>query len=94
MSIAHDKITGGHLGIRKTREKITSNCYWRGIDGDVVRYCHSCDVRNTQYKFISARYLTHTLRTPYPHLLQGIETGTPHTHTYIRRHSLTVSCVL
>ena len=27
MSIAHDIITGGHLGIKKTREKITSNFY-------------------------------------------------------------------
>ena len=44
MSIAHDTITGGHLGIRKTREKIMSNFYWPGIDGDVARYCHSCDV--------------------------------------------------
>ena len=32
------------LGIRKTREKIMSNFYWPGIDGDITRYCHSCDV--------------------------------------------------
>ena len=42
--IAHDTITGGHLGIRKTREKIMSSFYWLGIEGDVARYCHSCDV--------------------------------------------------
>ena len=35
MSIAHDTITGGHLGIRRTREKIMSNFYWPGIYGDV-----------------------------------------------------------
>ena len=44
MSIAHDTISGGHLWIRKTREEITSNFYWPGIDGDVARYCHSGDV--------------------------------------------------
>ena len=38
MSIAHDTITGGHLGIRKSREKIMSNIYWPGIDGDVAMY--------------------------------------------------------
>ena len=43
-SIVHDTITGGHLGIRKTRKKITSNYYWPGIYVDVTRYCHSCDV--------------------------------------------------
>ena len=36
MSIAHDTITGGHLGIRKTREKITSNFCWPGIVDDVA----------------------------------------------------------
>ena len=44
MSIAHDTITGDHLGNRKTREKIMSNFYWSGIDGDVTRYYRSCDV--------------------------------------------------
>ena len=43
MSISHDTITGGHRN-RKTREKITCSFYWPGIDGDVARYCHSCDV--------------------------------------------------
>ena len=42
--IAYDTTTGGHLVIRKTRVKIMSNFYWPGIDGDVTRYCRSCDV--------------------------------------------------
>ena len=42
--ISHDTITGGHLGIGKTREKVTTNFYWPDIDVDVARYCHSCDV--------------------------------------------------
>ena len=44
MSSAHDTTTGGHLGIKKTREKIMSNFYWPGIYKDVARYCGSCDV--------------------------------------------------
>ena len=44
MSIAHDTITGGHLAITKTRGEITSNFYWPGIDGDVARNYHSCDI--------------------------------------------------
>ena len=41
MSIVHDKITGEHLGSRKTRDKIMSNFYWPGINGDVAKYFHS-----------------------------------------------------
>ena len=44
MSIAHDTITGGHLGIKKTRDKIMSDFYWPGIYKDVARYCRSCDI--------------------------------------------------
>ena len=44
MSVAHDAITGGHLGIKKTREKIMCNFYWPGMYEDVARYCRSCDV--------------------------------------------------
>ncbi|KAK3791639.1 hypothetical protein RRG08_058021 [Elysia crispata] len=44
MSSAHDTTTGGHSGIKKTREKIMSNFYWPGIYKDVARYCRSCDI--------------------------------------------------
>ncbi|GFS07184.1 Gypsy retrotransposon integrase-like protein 1 [Elysia marginata] len=44
MSVAHDSLTGAHLGIRRTKDKVLSNFYWPGVDGDVTRYCRSCDV--------------------------------------------------
>ncbi|GFO15088.1 gypsy retrotransposon integrase-like protein 1 [Plakobranchus ocellatus] len=44
MSVVHDSITGAHLGIRRTKDKFLSNFYWPGVDGDVTRYCRSCDV--------------------------------------------------
>ncbi|GFO34864.1 gypsy retrotransposon integrase-like protein 1 [Plakobranchus ocellatus] len=34
MSVAHDSITGAHLGIRRTKDKVLSNFYWPGVDGD------------------------------------------------------------
>ncbi|GFO41266.1 Zinc finger protein [Plakobranchus ocellatus] len=44
MSVAHDSITGAHLGIRRTKDKVLSNFYWPGVDGDVTRYCRLCEV--------------------------------------------------
>ena len=44
MSLAHHTITGGHLGIKKTRKKIMSNFFWPGMYEDVARYCRSCDI--------------------------------------------------
>ena len=35
---------GGHMGIKKTTDKIQSAFYWPGIQGDVTRFCKSCGV--------------------------------------------------
>ena len=32
------------MGIKKTTDKIQSASYWPGIQGDVTRFCKSCDV--------------------------------------------------
>ena len=35
MEVAHRSITGGHMGVKKTTDKILSAFYWPGIQGDV-----------------------------------------------------------
>lgn len=44
MQVAHGSIMGGHMGIKKTTDKIQSAFYWPGIQGDVTRFCKSCHV--------------------------------------------------
>ena len=44
MKVAHDSIFGGHMGIRKTLNRIFLCFFWTGIEGDVKRFCRSCDV--------------------------------------------------
>ena len=44
MQLAHAAIMGGHMGIQRTLDRITSHFYWPGIQGDVSRYCQSCDI--------------------------------------------------
>ena len=44
MEVAHGSIIGGHTGIKKTTDKVQSAFYWPGIQGDVTRFCKSCDV--------------------------------------------------
>ncbi|GFO29053.1 Zinc finger protein [Plakobranchus ocellatus] len=42
--VSHDFITKAHLGIGRTKDRVLSNFYWPGMDGDVTRYCRACDV--------------------------------------------------
>ena len=44
MQLAHGLIMGGHMGIKKTVDKIQSLFNWPGIQGDVTHYHKSCDV--------------------------------------------------
>lgn len=44
MKLAHETIVGGHMGIRKTSDRITSSFHWPGIISDITRFCRSCDV--------------------------------------------------
>ena len=44
MELAHGSLMGGHMGIKKTADKIQSAFYWPGIQGDVTRFCKSSDV--------------------------------------------------
>ena len=44
MEVAHDSIFAGHLGIKKTKDRIQTNFYWPGMQGDISSFCRSCDV--------------------------------------------------
>nr|XP_006814463.1 PREDICTED: gypsy retrotransposon integrase-like protein 1-like [Saccoglossus kowalevskii] len=44
MEIAHDSIFGGHMGIKKTEDRIVTSFYWPGLHQDVTSFRRSCDV--------------------------------------------------
>jgi hypothetical protein len=44
LNIAHDSPMGGHLGVRKTRDKIWKHFWWPTLTKDVSDYCRTCHV--------------------------------------------------
>ena len=44
MEVVQDSIFGGHLWIKKTKDRIQTNFYWPGMQGDITSFCRSCDV--------------------------------------------------
>ena len=44
MTIAHDSLLSGHLGINNTLKKLQSQFYWPGVTDDANRFCRSCDI--------------------------------------------------
>ena len=41
-ALAHESDIGGHLGVKKTTDKVVMDFYWPGIGEDVKQYCRSC----------------------------------------------------
>ena len=44
MALAHEQPLSGHLGPKKTRDRILVNFFWPGMDKDIRAFCHSCDL--------------------------------------------------
>lgn len=44
LSLAHDHLWSGHLGINKTYNRVLQHFFWPGLKADVSRYCKSCHV--------------------------------------------------
>ena len=44
MQVAHDSLFGGHLGVKKTEDRIQTNFFWPGLQNDVFSFCQSCEV--------------------------------------------------
>ncbi|PIK41284.1 hypothetical protein BSL78_21861 [Apostichopus japonicus] len=44
LTVAHDSPMAGHLGTKKTIDRIQAYFYWPGLQADVKRYCASCDI--------------------------------------------------
>ena len=42
ISIAHDSPMAGHLGVRKTHDRICNHFWWPTLRNDVSEYCRSC----------------------------------------------------
>lgn len=42
MKVAHEGLLSGHCGTKRTRERVTSNFFWRNLAQDVSRFCRSC----------------------------------------------------
>jgi hypothetical protein len=44
LRVAHESSMAGHLGKAKTTSRVVTEFYWPGVNGDVTRFCRSCDV--------------------------------------------------
>ena len=44
LKLAHESLMAGHLGIRKTLNRVVAEFFWPGVCGDVTRFFKSCDI--------------------------------------------------
>ena len=44
LAMAHDTPMAGHLGSKRTQERVWQDFYWPGVSTDIRKYCRSCDI--------------------------------------------------
>ncbi|XP_033728194.1 uncharacterized protein LOC117317492 [Pecten maximus] len=44
LRLAHESMMSGHLGAKRTSDRIMMEFFWPGVNADVTRFCRSCDV--------------------------------------------------
>ena len=44
LRLTNETLMYGHLGIKKTLDRVLSEFFWRGVCGDVARFCQSCNI--------------------------------------------------
>ena len=44
LRLAHETLMSGHLGIKKTMDRVLTEFFWPGACGEVSRFCKSCDI--------------------------------------------------
>ncbi|XP_076467207.1 uncharacterized protein LOC143298275 [Babylonia areolata] len=42
MQLGHDAPMAGHMGVRRTKQRVARDFYWPGMCGDIARYVRSC----------------------------------------------------
>ena len=43
MKMAHEGMTGGHLGFEKTKAQVQRRAYWPGFSKDISHFCQACE---------------------------------------------------
>ena len=44
LRLEYETLMSGHLGIKKTMDRVLTEFFWPGVCGDVFRFCKSCDI--------------------------------------------------
>ncbi len=54
LTLAHDHLLSGHLGVTKTYNRVLQHLFWYGLKRDVVQFCKTCHV----YQYAGIKSLT------------------------------------
>lgn len=44
LHLSHDHCLAGHMGVRKTLERVLRHFFWPGVKNDAAQYCRTCHV--------------------------------------------------
>uniref|UniRef100_A0A671VWW5 Gypsy retrotransposon integrase-like protein 1 n=1 Tax=Sparus aurata TaxID=8175 RepID=A0A671VWW5_SPAAU len=96
LSLAHDHNMSGHLGVRKTYQRILRYFFWLGLKSDVVKFCcscHTCQISGKPNQVIPAAPLKPipVIGEPFEHVIVDCVGPLPKTKSG-NQYILTIMC--
>lgn len=94
MTLLHDNICSGHMGIHRTIARVRARFYWVGFKEDIVtkcNTCHACQARNMPTKPTKAPLKPYTVGVPMERVQMDIIGPLPETRLG-NKYVLTITC--
>ncbi|GFW98866.1 transposon Ty3-I Gag-Pol polyprotein [Trichonephila clavipes] len=95
MKLAHESVFGGHMGVKKTKERIKYNFFWPNMSGEIAEFvqtCKGCQLRKPE-KIGDRAPITPIVRPELPFEIVNIDVIGPITPPSGRGHKY-VLCMM
>ncbi|GFS91327.1 retrovirus-related Pol polyprotein from transposon 17.6 [Trichonephila clavipes] len=79
MKLAHGSVFGGHMGVKKTKERIKYNFFWPNMSGEIAEFvqtCKGCQLRKPE-KIGDRAPITPIVRPQFPFEIVNIDVIEP-----------------
>ncbi|GFX60434.1 retrovirus-related Pol polyprotein from transposon 17.6 [Trichonephila clavipes] len=79
MKLAHESVFGGHMGVKKTKERIKYNFFWPNMSGEIAEFvqtCKGCQLRKPE-KIGDKAPITPIVHPELPFEIVNIDVITP-----------------
>ncbi len=83
LKMSHSSVWAGHLGRKKTGQRLLKNFFWPGVYGEIAAMCRSCPECQKGYKSVHSKYPLPRIDTPFNRVAMDVVGPVERTYKYM-----------